>query len=229
MKNILITGAGRGLGAALARESARRGDRVVLVARTATEIDAVAGSIRATGGVAHTIVADIGDKHAIYAIAGTAAAQVGPLDVLIHNAATLGPPSLRLLLDTDCEDVEKALAVHVLGPLRLTKAIAGSMLVRGRGTVVAVSTDAAVEAYPRWGAYGLSKASLEHMMRTLAVELEGTGVRVVTVDPGEMDTRLHADALPDADRATLGDPPAVARRLLDTLLEAPSGSRVAVA
>ncbi len=225
---VLITGAGRGLGAALARLLARRGARVVLVARTASEIESGAAQIRATGGDAHAVVADVGDKQAVYPLAGASAAAIGPIDLLIHNAGTLGPPSLRLLLDTDCEDVEKALAVHVLGPLRLTKAVAGSMLVRGRGTIVAISSDAAVEAYPRWGAYGLSKAALEHMMRTLAVELEGSGVRVVTIDPGEMDTRLHAEAMPEADRGALADPTAVAERVLAVLADAPSGSRLTV-
>jgi NAD(P)-dependent dehydrogenase (short-subunit alcohol dehydrogenase family) len=222
----LVTGAGRGLGAALARALARRGARVVLCARTAAEIDAVAAEIRAAGGQAHALAADIGARHAIYPLAGAASALVGPIDLVIHNAAVLGPPGLRLLLDTDCEDVERALAVHVLGPLRLTKALAGAMVVRGRGTVVAISSDAALEAYPRWGAYGLSKAALEHMMRTFAAELEGSGVRFVTVDPGEMATRLHAEALPDADPATLADPTAVAERILELLPRAASGQRV---
>lgn len=217
MKNALITGAGRGLGAALARRLARRGTRVVLVSRTSSELEEVAADIRARGGEAHVLVADIADKQAVYPLAGAAAALVGPIELLVHNAATLGPPSLKLLLDTDCEDVEHALAVHVLGPLRLTKAVAGSMLVRGGGTVLAVTSDAAVEAYARWGAYGLSKAALEHMMRTLAVELEGSGVRLLTVDPGEMRTRLHADAMPEVDPTTLADPDAAAARIVGLL------------
>jgi NAD(P)-dependent dehydrogenase (short-subunit alcohol dehydrogenase family) len=228
MKNVIVTGAGRGLGAALATHLARRGARVVLVSRTAAELDEVARRIRAEGGEAHVLAADVADKEAVYPIAGAAAALVGPIDLLVHNAGTLGPPSLRLLLDTDCEDVERAFAVHVLGPLRLTKAVAGGMVVRGAGTVLAISTDAAVEAYPRWGAYGLTKAALDHMMRTLAVELEGSGVRFLTVDPGEMRTRLHAAALPEADPATLADPDAVAARIVALLEgETPSGARVA--
>ena len=98
---------------------------------------------------------------------------------------------LRLLLDTECEDLERALAVNLVGPFRLTKALAGPMVLRGRGLVVHVSSDAAVEAYPRWGAYGVSKAALDHLGRIWAAELAGTGVRVLTVDPGEMDT-AHA-------------------------------------
>jgi NAD(P)-dependent dehydrogenase (short-subunit alcohol dehydrogenase family) len=213
----LITGGGRGLGAALARRLAARAVRVVLVARSAAELDAVVAGIRRAGGEAHALVADVADKQAVYPIVGAANALVGGVDLLVHNAATLGPPALRLLLDTECEDVERAFAVNVLGPLRLTRAIAGGMLVRGRGTVLAVSSDAAVESYPEWGAYGLSKAALEHMMRTFAAELAGSGVRFLTVDPGEMDTRLHAQALPAADPRTLLDPEVAAARIVARL------------
>jgi NAD(P)-dependent dehydrogenase (short-subunit alcohol dehydrogenase family) len=226
----LVTGAGRGLGAALAADLARRGARVVLCSRTAAEVEAVAANVRAAGGEAHALRADLGDKQAIYPLAGAAAALVGPIDLVVHNASTLGPVPLRLLLDTDCEDVERALAVNLVGPFRLTKAVAGSMLVRGRGTIVTVSSDAGVEAYPRWGAYGLCKAALDHMTRTLAAELAGTGVRAFAVDPGEMRTRMHADAVPDADPATLRDPAEVAARivrLIEDEAAAPSGARVA--
>ena len=166
------------------------------------------------GGEAHAVVADVADKDAAAAIAGQAAALVGPIDLLINNASTLGPVPLRLLLDTDCEDLERALAVNLVGPFRLTKAIAGSMVLRGAGTIVNVSSDAAIEAYERWGAYGASKAALDQLGRVWAAELAGTGVRVFTVDPGEMDTRMHADAIPDADRAELSDPARVAARIV---------------
>jgi len=227
----LVTGGGRGLGAALARGLAARGARVVVAARTAAEVDTVTRQIRDAGGEAHGLVADVGAKTAIYPLVGAACSLVGPIDLLIHNASTLGPTPLRLLLDTDCEDVEKALQVNVVGPMRLTKAVAGSMLLRGRGTVVAVTSDAAVEAYPTWGAYGLSKAALEHMMRTFAVELQGSGVRFLTIDPGEMNTKMHADAMPDVDPRTLADPTLVAEKIIAILESeaAPSGSRVSAA
>jgi len=228
----LITGASRGLGAALARELGRRGARLALVAREEGPLEAVAAEIRAAGGEAHAIAADVGDKRAVHAIAGAAAALVGPIDVLVHNASTLGPTPLRLLLDTECEDLERVLAVNLVGPFRLTKLIAGSMALRRRGVVVNVSSDAAVSAYPRWGAYGVSKAALDHLGRSWAAELEGTGVRVVDVDPGEMDTQMHADAVPDADRATLADPAVVARRIADMIARAgeiASGARIEAA
>jgi NAD(P)-dependent dehydrogenase (short-subunit alcohol dehydrogenase family) len=228
----LVTGASRGLGAALARELARRGVKVALVAREREPLEAVAAEIRAAGGEAHAIDADVGDKRAIHAIAGAAAALVGPIDAVIHNASTLGKTPLPLLLDTECEDLERVLEVNLIGPFRLTKVIAGSMVLRRRGLIVHVSSDAAVSAYPRWGAYGVSKAALDHLGRTWAAELDGTGVRVLSIDPGEMNTRMHAEAIPDADPATLADPADIAARIVALLASAegvPSGARIEAA
>ncbi|HUS65990.1 MAG TPA: SDR family oxidoreductase [Kofleriaceae bacterium] len=223
----LVTGASRGLGRALAEKLAAAGSRVVLVARDAEPLEAVAAAIRAAGGVAHAIAADVGDKAAVHPLAGQAAALVGPIDILINNASTLGPTPLRLLLDTECEDLARVLDVNLVGPFRLTKVIAGSMALRRRGLVVNVSSDAAVEAYPTWGAYGVSKAALDHLTRIWGAELAEHGVRFLSVDPGEMNTRMHADAIPDADPATLGDPADVAARILSLVqsTEAPTGAR----
>jgi NAD(P)-dependent dehydrogenase (short-subunit alcohol dehydrogenase family) len=225
----LITGGSRGLGLALARELGRRGARVAIVARDQRALTEAVRSLKADGIVAEGIAADVGDKQAIHAIAHQAAALLGPVDLLIHNASTLGPVPLRLLLDTECEDFERALQVNLLGPFRLSKVIAGSMALRGRGTIVHVSSDAAVEAYPKWGAYGASKAALDHLSRTWAAELEGSGVRVLAVDPGEMDTQMHAEAIPEADPATLERPASVARAIAALLRDearASSGARV---
>jgi NAD(P)-dependent dehydrogenase (short-subunit alcohol dehydrogenase family) len=210
----LITGASQGLGKALAEELARQGAKVVMVARDAAALEAAAQAIRTSGGTAHALAADVGDKDAVHPLAGAAAALVGPIDLLIHNASTLGPTPLPLLLDTACEDLERVLAVNVVGPFRLSKIIAGSMALRGQGLLVHISSDAAVNAYPNWGSYGLSKAALDHLSRTWATELDGTGVRSIAVDPGEMRTRMHADAIPSADPATLADPAQIAARIV---------------
>ncbi|HET9450421.1 MAG TPA: SDR family oxidoreductase, partial [Aggregicoccus sp.] len=202
--------------------------RVVGGARGGEELERVVAGLRAEGHEAHALVADVGDKEAVYPLAGAAQALVGPLDVLVHNASTLGPTPLRLLLDTDCEDLQRVLEVNLVGPFRLTRAVVGGMALRGSGQVLFISSDAAVSAYPRWGAYGVSKAALEQLARIWAAELEGSGVRVLSVDPGEMDTRMHAEAMPEADRSTLARPEAVAARLL-LLLSAPfpdSGTRL---
>ena len=227
-RGVLITGASRGLGAALARELARQGAKLALVARGEGELEEVVGAIRAEGGEAHAIAADVGSKDDVYAIAGAAASLVGDVDLVVHNASTLGPVPLPLLADTACEDLEEVLAVNLVGPFRLTKALAGPMLLRGRGLVVHVSSDAATAAYPRWGAYGASKAALDHLARIWAAELDGTGVRFLGVDPGEMDTAMHAAAMPDADRAALARPEAVARKLAAMIGDdaIPNGARL---
>lgn len=228
----LVTGASMGLGASVARALAEAGARVVLVARRPGPLDDVVRSIREAGGEAHALVADVAAKEDTYRIAGASAALVGPVELLVNNASTLGVVPLRPLLDTDCESLEEALAVNVVGPFRLAKAVAGAMALHGRGLIVNVSSDASVAAYGGWGAYGASKAALDHLGRIWGAELEGTDVRVLTVDPGEMDTRMHADAMPDADRATLLAPAVVARRILALVREAeslPNGARVEAA
>ena len=216
-RTALVTGASRGLGAALSRSLAGHGAKVVLVARDERELEDVERAIRAAGGEAFAVPGDVGDKTAIHGIAGVAAAVAGPIDVLVHNASTLGKTPLRLLLDTDCEDLERVLDVNLVGPFRLTKVLAGSMALRGTGLVVQITSDASVNAYPTWGAYSVSKAALDHLGRVLAVELSDFGVKVVSVDPGEMRTRMHAEALPDADPATLTAPEDVAARIVSMI------------
>jgi NAD(P)-dependent dehydrogenase (short-subunit alcohol dehydrogenase family) len=228
----LVTGGSRGLGAALGRRLAAEGARVVLVAREIAPLEGVVQQIRREGGEAHAVAGDIGAKEDIHRVAGAAAALVGPIDVLVHNASILGPVPLRLLLDTACEDLERTLAVNLVGPFRLTKVIAGSMALRGEGVVVHVSSDAAVSAYARWGAYGISKAALDQLNRTWGAELDEMGVRFVSVDPGEMNTRMHADAMPEADPRTLADPYDVAKivtRIIQRAETLPNGARVEAA
>ena len=209
---MLLTGASRGLGEELAVALARRGAKLSLVARGEAELLRVRARIESEGGSAIAIVANVADKDAVHRIAALASAAFtadgapGGVDVLINNAGTLGPSPLELMLDTDCEDLEHAFAVNVLGPFRLTKAVLGHMTVVKRGLVVAVSSDAAVNAYPSWGAYGATKAALEHTMRTFAAESAGAGVHFLVVDPGEMDTRMHAEAVPEAHRAQRREP-----------------------
>lgn len=214
-RGVLITGASRGLGRALAQAFAREGARVALVARGQAELDAVVADIRRAGGEAFAVAGDVGVKEDIHRISGVATALVGPLDVVVNNASTLGPVPLRLLHDTACEDLAHVLEVNLLGPFRLVKAVLGGMALRGRGLIISVTSDASLAPYAGWGAYSASKAALDHLGRVWAAESEGTGVRFLTVDPGEMDTDMHAAALPEADRSTLADPRTVAERILE--------------
>ncbi len=230
--NVWITGGSRGLGAALARRLAARGARLALTARDPVALGEVVAEIRQAGGHAIALPGDVGDRNAILPLAGAVQAALGHIDVLVHAASALGPAPLRLLSDTDCEELERALAVNVVGPFRLTKAIAGPMALSGGGLIVHVSSDAALAAYPTWGAYGASKAAFDHMARIWAAELEPVGVRFLGVDPGDMDTALHRAAVPDVDRSQLQDPDEVAGRVLDLLDRAAtyaSGARLVLA
>jgi NAD(P)-dependent dehydrogenase (short-subunit alcohol dehydrogenase family) len=215
-----VTGGTSGLGLALVRELLRRGARVAFVARTAERVEAVA---RAHPG-AYGIVGDVARKEDIYPLALQITGNLGGLDVLVNNASSLGPTPLALLADTDGEDLELALATNVLGPFRLTKALLGALTAASRerhgSVIVNVSSDAAVNAYPSWGAYSASKAALHHMSRIWQEELAGEGVRVLSLDPGDMDTPLHALAVPDADRTSLKRPETAAREFADLIAEA---------
>jgi NAD(P)-dependent dehydrogenase (short-subunit alcohol dehydrogenase family) len=186
---------------------------------------AVVEDIVRRGGVATAIAGDVGRVGDAARIAQEAIARVGPIDLVVHAASTLGPVPLRPLLETDPRDFADVLETNLLGPFRLTRSLAGPMVLRGRGTVVFVSSDAAVEPYPTWGAYGVSKAALDHLGRIWAKEVPE--VRFLAIDPTDMDTAMHAAAVPDADRSALARPEAVAERIV-SMLDAPSGSRLTV-
>ena len=217
---VAITGGTSGLGLALVRELHGRGARVAFVARTRDRVERVA---RDLAGV-HGVVGDVSLKEDIHPDAVQVVGALGGLDVLVNNASDLGPTPLALLSDTACEALERALATNLLGPFRLTKAVLGALAAsarEGRGAVVLnVSSDAAVTAYPRWGAYGASKAALRHLSAIWDAELAADGVRFLAIDPGDMDTPLHAAAKPDADRDALKLPEDAARELADAIAAA---------
>jgi NAD(P)-dependent dehydrogenase (short-subunit alcohol dehydrogenase family) len=217
---VAVTGGTSGLGLALVRELLGRGARVAFLARTRERVEQVA---RENPG-AHGIVGDVSEKNDIYPMAIQITGELGGLDVLINNASELGPTPLRLLSDTECEDLEHVFAANIFGPFRLTKALMGALAAsarEGRGAVVLnVTSDAAVNAYPNWGAYGSSKAALHHMSRIWNEEHEGDGVRFLSLDPGDMDTPMHAAAIPDADPATLKRPEVSAREFVEAIAEA---------
>jgi NAD(P)-dependent dehydrogenase (short-subunit alcohol dehydrogenase family) len=214
---IAVTGGTSGLGLALVRELLGRGAQVAFVARRRDGIERVLRN----HAHAHGIVGDVANKEDIHPIAMQIVGVLGGLDVLINNASDLGPAPLALLADTECEDLERALATNLLGPFRLTKALLGALAAsarEGRGAVVLnVSSDAAINAYPRWGAYGASKAALHHLSRIWNEELTAEGIAVLSLDPGDMDTPLHELAVPDADPSQLKRPETAAREFADAI------------
>jgi NAD(P)-dependent dehydrogenase (short-subunit alcohol dehydrogenase family) len=214
---VAVTGGTSGLGLAFVEELVSRGAHVAFVARDRDRVRRVAGVHPRT----HGIVGDISKKDEIHPVALQILGAMGGLDVLINNASSLGPIPLAFLADTECEDFERALATNLLGPFRLTKAMLGALAAsarEGRGAVVVnISSDAAINAYPQWGAYGASKAALHHMSRIWSAELESAGVTFLSLDPGDMDTPLHALAVPDANPAELKDPRIAAREIVDAI------------
>ena len=216
---VAITGGTSGLGRGLVREFANRGARVAFVARHRTDVERTMLDFPSARG----IVGDISRKEDVHPIAIQILSALDGLDVLVNNASSLGPMPLRPLADTDCEDLELALATNLVGPFRLTKALLGALAGSaraGRGAlIVNISSDAAVTAYENWGAYGASKAALQHLSRIWDAELSHESIRVVSIDPGDMDTPLHALAVPDADRSTLKRPESAAREIADLIAE----------
>lgn len=214
---VLVTGGTSGLGLALVRELLRRGARVAFVARGRDRVEHVARDLPGT----HGIVGDVSAKDDIYPIALQVVGELGGLDVLINNASDLGPTPLAMLSDTECEDLVRAFDTNVIGPFRLTKALMGALAAsarEARGAVVLnISSDAAITPYAGWGAYGASKAALNQLSRIWGEEHEADGVRFLSLDPGDMDTPMHAAAVPDADSATLKPPALAANELADAI------------
>ena len=216
---VAVTGGTSGLGLALVQLLTGRGTRVAFAARSAQIVERIAGATGAFG-----IVGDVGNKNDVYPVATQITGNLGGLDALINNASALGPTPLALLADTQCEELERALAVNLVGPFRLTKALFGALAASarsGRGAVVInISSDAAVNPYSGWGAYGASKAALRHMTAIWAEEAKSEGISFLSLDPGDMDTALHALAVPDADPTTLKRPDRAAVEVVTALLAA---------
>jgi len=223
-KSVLITGASRGLGRALALAAARAGAELTITSRagSAAELDQLRRKIEVLGGAVLAVSADISSRDDVERLASEALARFGRVDVLVNNASALGPAPMPLLIDTPVDGFEVVLQTNVLGPFLLSRALAGQMLAQGRGLVINVTSDAAVNGYPRWGAYGVSKAALDQLTRIWAAEFEGTGVGMVSIDPGSMDTLMHRTAEPDEDPREWADPAAIAPVLLALAVTAPA-------
>ncbi len=208
----IVTGGSRGLGKALARELLGKGLTVIVDGRSPDALERARRELSEIGDLiaVHGDVADAAHVHALL----KAAEGAGRLDLLVNNASTLGKVPLPAIDELERETFRTLFDVNVFAPIHLMqhalKLMAGSDL----STIVNVTSDAGVEAYPTWGGYGATKAALEHVSRVLAAELEGSSTRVLVFDPGDMNTEMHRDAIPDADPAELRDPADSARALL---------------
>jgi len=219
----LVTGASRGLGRAIAHLYAERGINLVLTARNAHELEKTARELARTTDVV-AVPGDVADPEHAQRLVDAGVRHFGRIDVLINNASELGPSPLPELQDLRPSELETILRVNLVAPLHLIQLVLPGMRGHGSGLIINVTSDAGVQAYPTWGGYGASKAGLEHLSRILAAELEGTGVRVYVVDPGDMNTAMHAAAEPGVDLSHLPDPEVVAPAFLKLLDEqAPFG------
>lgn len=192
----LITGASAGLGRALALALASEGWDLVLDARREAPIEEVAAAARSAGSTRVTAIAgDVADA-AHRAAVGEAVRTIGRLDLVVANAGTLGPAPLPEIASVRLDDLAETLRVNVVAQVGLIQEIV-PLLVACRGTYVAITSDAAVEAYEGWASYGASKAALEQVANVLGAEQPD--LRVYRFDPGDMRTQMHQDAFPGED------------------------------
>jgi NAD(P)-dependent dehydrogenase (short-subunit alcohol dehydrogenase family) len=211
MPTAIVTGASRGLGLALARALAERGWRLVIDAREGGTLNEAAAELARSTDVA-ALAGDIADPEHRAALVAAAGA---PVDLLVNNASVLGPSPQPPLLDYPLDVLERVYQVNVLAPLGLIQ------LARPQ-RVINISSDAAVEPYEGWGGYGSSKAALDHLTAVLAVERHD--LRVYSVDPGDMNTRMHQEAFPGEDISDRPPPEASVPGLLALIEgELPSG------
>jgi NAD(P)-dependent dehydrogenase (short-subunit alcohol dehydrogenase family) len=210
----LITGASRGLGRALAHALADRGWRLVVDARdTSSLAEALPSAVVVEGDVTDPLHRET---------LAAAVRATGRLDLLVNNASDLGPSPLPHLAEYPLDALRQVYETDVVAPLALVQHLLPQLRDSG-GTVVNVSSDAAVEAYPGWGGYGPAKAALDHVSAVLAEE--EPAIRVFAVDPGDMRTEMHQAAFPGEDISDRPEPATVVPALLRLLDARPASGR----
>ncbi|WP_053363631.1 SDR family oxidoreductase [Bacillus sp. FJAT-27251] len=198
-KVVMITGASRGLGRALALAFAREGASLSICARNWASLLKVKEAAEALGSKVLAVSADVGHPRDVERFAAVTEETFGQVDVLINNASIIGPSPMPLLLDYPEEDFMEVLKVNAFSPFLVTRRVLPGMLQRNRGSIINVTSEAGNTGYAGWGAYGISKFALEGLTETWADELQGTNIKINMVDPGEMDTQMHALAVPECD------------------------------
>ena len=225
----LVTGASRGIGEAIATELAARGVRVVITARDAEALRLVAEKLSAHGAAVDAIPADIAEPAQAEAMVWSAIEQLGQVDLFVSNAAVLEP--IAPVWEADLSSVERAFQVNLLGPWRCLQVLLPRMIRRGRGTIAAISSSSARQAFSGLGSYCASKAAFEQLHLVAARDCARAGVDVKVIWPGGVDTdmqaQLRSDAFPAAasarevaDRGLLRDPQEVARLIVDVCEDA---------
>jgi NAD(P)-dependent dehydrogenase (short-subunit alcohol dehydrogenase family) len=207
----LVTGASRGLGAAVAVELARVGAHVVLLARTEGGLGDTDDAVRAIGGAATLLPMDLREGEALDAIGPSLYRRFGRLDIVAHCAGVLG--KLTPVGHIQPQDWADVVAVNLTAAWRLIRTCDPLLRQAPAGRAVFVTDARAADPLGYWGAYGATKAGMAHLVQTWAAELAITRVRALLFDPGPLRTRLRAEAFPGQDPATLPTPEAAAARL----------------
>jgi NAD(P)-dependent dehydrogenase (short-subunit alcohol dehydrogenase family) len=218
MRTALVTGGSAGLGLALTRDLAADGWRVIVDARDGDRLRSAVGTLK---GSVVVIPGDVTDREH-RALLAAAVQRAGSLELLVHNASTLGPTPLPALADLDLDALEEVWLTNVAAPLALTQLVLATLR-RSGGTVLSISSDAAVEHYEGWGAYAASKTALDHI--TLTVAAENPQLSCYAVDPGDMRTAMHQAAFPGEDISDRPLPEAVVPALRALLRERPPSGR----
>jgi NAD(P)-dependent dehydrogenase (short-subunit alcohol dehydrogenase family) len=227
-KVALVTGASRGIGAATAETLAAAGAHVILVARTASALEAVEDRIHDNGGNATIAPLDLIDGESIGKLAAAVSGRWDALDILVLNAGMLG--SLTPVEHIDLKEFGRVLATNLLANQGLIAAFDPMLRKAERADVVALTSSVGGEPRAFWGAYGASKAALENLIGAYADETEHLGrVRVHIVDPGATRTRMRQLAFPGEEPAKLKPPEVVAEAILERIRsEVPSGEKIRV-
>jgi NAD(P)-dependent dehydrogenase (short-subunit alcohol dehydrogenase family) len=216
MSVAVITGGSAGLGRALAHALAAEGWRVIVDGRDPDRLVAAVDHPQVL-----PVPGDVTDEWHRGALVA-AVEREGRLDLLVHNASTLGPTPLPPLRDLTVSDHEEVWRTNVGAPLALTADLL-PILVASRGTLLSISSDAGVEHYEGWGLYGATKAALDHL--TLTFGVENPDLTAYAVDPGDMRTRMHQDAFPGEDISDRPLPETVVPHLLALLTARPASGR----
>jgi NAD(P)-dependent dehydrogenase (short-subunit alcohol dehydrogenase family) len=203
-RTVLITGASRGLGRALALAFGRAGATVALCARSLEPVQEVAREVEAAGGTATAATVDVTRPAEVRDWVEEVRARSGRPHVLINNASVLGPRAD--LADTAAEDWTRTIEVNLNGVFHVTRACLPAMREAGEGLIVNISSGAAVPPRAGWSAYAVSKAAVDVLTRNLAEEERDHGIRVVSVDPGAMRTEMRVAAYPEEGPATVKTP-----------------------